>query len=270
MPELVPVAPKNAPALPHLRDTAGMVPVDEFGVPYLICPYDAPARHTQRWDDDHSYFFSDLPELNDQAGRALRVSRVQHIPRWLHDRKHNLFFTNGVEQLPTSQSDKFALIVLAVAGYASRSALDLRGTEPKLITMSENTYRFVRGRRQLHFEMRKSHTLGCRTPEQSANKIGMFFAEYIRQHGFEDIVNESVVDEFLHTSNSAKRRKLGNKIIGHAAEAAVEPIKPLYREAFSAGFVRPAFAHPLKAVLTVFPQERWPDYHDIVENAFAA
>lgn len=246
------------------------VPVDEFGMPYLIHPYRPPRGMTQRWDDDHSFFFRDLPELNDEAGKALRLSRVQHVPRWLHDRKHNDFYPGGVEQLPQTDADKFALTVLACGGYTSRLALDLRGGDPKLVKMSRPTYDFVRGKKQLHPETRKDHGLGYRTPGYSLRVIGTFFADYVRKQHIDEVVDESVIDEFLHTRNTENRAMLGNFIIEKAIDLAVEPIEPKYRIAAKAGLVRPRAKRASEAVKLVFKPQRWADYHEAMSAELAA
>ena len=246
-----------------------LAPVDEYGMPYLLHPYDSPKGQTARWDDDHSFFFDSLPELADNAGRALRHSRVQHVPRWLHDRKHNIHYRNGVERLPATESDKFGLTVLACAGYASRIAIDVRGDTPKEVTMSKDTYDFVRGKKQLHVETRRNPVARYRTQEYCKKKIGRFFADYIRRQEIEDL-DESIIDQFLHAANEQKRRRLGNVILGHALEVAVEPVEPKYHEALNAGLLRPIKTHPIGVVLQLFPQETWPAYHDSLEERFAA
>ncbi|MCA9348325.1 hypothetical protein KC867_02855 [Candidatus Saccharibacteria bacterium] len=241
------------------------VPVDEFGMPYLIHPYDPPRGSSRRWDDDHSFFFSNSTELRDKAGKALRCSRVQYVPRWLHDRKHKMY-GGGVEQLPTDSEDKFALTVLACAGYASRHALDLRGYEPRLTWMSRDTYEFVKGKKRLYTEHRSNSALGYRTADRSIKRIGVFFANYIRTHGFDDVIDDTVVDEFLYSKNQERQQKLGNKIIGHATLVVVDPIKPIYVEALRAGSLRHGLDHPFKAVERMFPRQLWPDYHDALRQ----
>jgi hypothetical protein len=275
MSELLASAHTDTPAPPSLAESvaAGLVPVDEYGMPYLIYPFDAPDHlrgRMRRWDDDHSFFFSDLPELNDQAGRALRYSRVQHTPRWLHDRKHNEFFPNGLAWLPNEEGDKFALTVLACGGYASRLALDLRGNEPRLIRMSGSVYDFVRGKKQLHFETRRKSHEPHRTPGYAQRKIGSFFADYIRRQQIDDIIDERTIDQFLHTPNNEVRARLGNLIIEQAITAAAEPIEPTYREAAQKGLVRPRVQRAAEAISLVFPRDRWVDYHDALEHGLAA
>lgn len=250
--------------------TGPTVPIDEFGMPYLIHPYRPPRGALQRWDDDHSFFFRDAEELNDEPGKALRLSRVQYVPRWLHDRKHNVYYTGGVERLPQLEADKFALTVLACGGYTSRLALDLRGDEPKLTKMSRATYDFVRGKKQLHPETRKDHTLGYRTAGYSLRVIGTFFADYVRKQQIDTAVDESVIDEFLHTRDEENRAQLGNFIIEKAIELAVEPIEPKYRLAANAGLVRPKAARASEAVKLVFKPHRWVDYHEAIGLELAA
>ncbi len=267
---LVGSAPQQANLHPQALDT-GYAPVDEFGMPYLIHPYDAPHRFYDEWkDDDHSFYRRNAPELNELGGQSVRVCRVQNIQRWLHNNKHYAF-SEGVVRLPQTDGEKFALTVLACAGYVSRTALDLRDrSDPKYVTMSKRTYDFVRGKKQLYFEQRRNYNLGYKTQENATKKIGLFFADYIKEHGLEGVVDEKIVDEFIHTSNERKRRKLGNKILGHAMNTAIEPVTPLYMEALSEGALRPTKRHPARVVLEIFPVSKWPDYHDSIKEALAA
>lgn len=268
--ELVPN--DNAPAaLDPQNLEQRLAPVDEFGMPYLLHPYDPPSRYYEtRRDDDHSFYQQNNDSLKGQAGQALLISRVQTVPRWLHNNKHYAFY-DGIEQFPQNDSEKFALTVLACAGYVSRTALDVRNRHnPKLVTMSRNTYDFVRGKRQLHFETKKDSVLGYRTQSRATKKIGQFFGDYIRTHGLEGVIDEKIVDEFISTSNEIKRKKLGNKILGHAMNAAVEPVAPIYKDAMKEGALRPTKKHPVHVVLDVFPVSTWPDYHQAIEEALAA
>lgn len=248
---------------------AEKAPVDAYGMPYLLHPYDPPANQTRRWDDDHSFFFSSSPELTDDAGKALRYSRVQRVPRWLHDRKHNIHYPDGVEQLPQTEQDKFGLTVLACAGYVSPYAIDVRSDSPRLVKMSQRTYDFVKGKRQLHVETRRDEVMRYRTQAHAKRRIGLFFAEYAKRQDISDL-DEGTVDQFLHTSSAKVRQRLGNVILGHAIEVAVDPVRPLYREALSAGLVRPNLKHPMRVIVGHFPKEKWPDYHESLESKFAA
>ncbi len=270
MSELLIATSASAALHPQALDT-GYAPVDEFGMPYLLHPFEAPGHYYEEWiDDDHSFYRRNAPELRGTAGKALRVGRVQETQRWLHNNKHYAF-PEGVTRFPQDDGESFALTVLACAGYVSRTALDVRDkSNPKYITMSNRTYDFVRGRKQLHFEQRRNYKLGYKTQENAVKKIGLFFADYIKEHGLEGVVDEKIVDEFLHTPSQKNRQKLGNKILGHAMNAAVQPITPLYKEALSEGAVRPTKRHPARVVLDIFPISKWPDYHDSLEQALAA
>lgn len=245
------------------------VPVDDYGMPFLLHPYEAPAHETQRWDDDHSFFFSSSPELMGQAGAALRYSRVQHVPRWLHDRKHNIHYPEGLEWLPDNVQDKFALTILACAGYVSPFAIDVRGTSPQLVRMSRVTYDFVKGRRQLYPEMRRDQNLGFRTQAHAKRRIGIFIAEYVKDQDISD-VSEEVIDQFLHAPGQKTRRRMGNVILGKAIEVAVDPIRPIYQRALGEELLRPVESHPMRVVTQLFPQQRWSDYHCALEQRLAA
>lgn len=245
------------------------VPVDEYGMPYLLHPYEPPRGQTRRWDDDHSFFFSSSLELTDQAGKALRYSRVQRVPRWLHDRKHNIHYPEGVEWLPTTKQDKFALVILSCAGYASPWAIDARGDKPRLVRMSRRTHEFVQGRRQLHQERRRDPDLECWNETRTRRSIGLFIAEYVKEQDIGD-VDEATVDMFLNSPNKKVRRRMGNVILGHAIEVAIDPLQPIYRQALADNLLRSSEVHPMRIVKQMFPQEKWPDYHIAFKEQLAA
>ncbi len=270
MPERL--AQLHASAPDHLQQAfeQGVVPVDKYGVPYLIYPFDPPKGVEQDWNHDHSFFFSNLSVLNDEAGIALRHSRVQYLPRYWHDRKHNIFFRNGVEWLPESEGDKFALTVLSVAGYASRMALDLRGGEPKLVRMSSHIHDFVRGRKQLHIVERYDEHLGYRTDAEPRDCIAKFFVQYIGKQALEGVVDEKYIDQFLYSESEEDRRNMGDYIIEAAIDLAVEPIRPKYRKALGKGLLRPRLSGATEAVTEVLPRHKWPDYHDVLRFTLAA
>lgn len=249
----------------------GVVPVDKYGMPYLLHPGSMCVHDGQFWDDDHSFFFSGAPELTeDDAGEALRISRVQHVPRRIHRLKHEVFFKNGVEELPVNRADKFALTVLACAGYTPRSVLDLRGSSPELVRISERMHKFIRGQAQLHPERRQNPTYGYYDTERSTRKIGLFFAEYVKEQKIDEIVKDNIIDEFLNTEDEDMRRQRGNFIIRQAIVAATDSVEPKYQKALRKQFVRPRIKSAKGVVATVFPVQVWTDYHDSIAAKLAA
>lgn len=245
-------------------------PVDEYGMPYLLHPFDPPHANSSVWkDEDHSFYQRRSPELTDMAGRALRCSRVQETPRWLHNRKHRAF-PDGTH-LPKSEKEKFGLTILACAGYVSWMALDVRNVDnPTLVRASRNVHNYMRGKQQLHFETKKNMRLEYRTVDAASKSIGMYIADYAKRQNITELVDDTLLDEFLSTPDDSKRLRLGNKIIGFAIDAAIDPIKPVYRSALQNELIRPGITHPFPLVTTLFPPQEWPKYHETLAELIVA
>ncbi|MFZ1324358.1 MAG: hypothetical protein WAQ57_04345 [Candidatus Saccharimonadales bacterium] len=261
MPELL-VAPTGTPAplrLPEPPELA-LAPTDEYGMPYPIHPYEAPRGERRTWSDDHhSFYQKKARELQGDAGRAVRYSRCLTVARWLHNNFHEAY-PGGTDILPRTEQDKFAITVLAVAGYMPRQALDVRDPgNPGLVAMSGKTYDFVRGRKQMHYETKQNRAIGYRNEDYAARHIGKFFAAYAQKQDLTSL-SQRDIKAFLSSGNTERRRRLGMKILREAIEMAVEPVDPVYGQALEEGLVKKAKPCAADVVTLVFPEERWPEY----------
>jgi len=265
MPELL-RAPMDTPAPLHLPEIAlpdlslKVSPTDEYGMPYPIHPYQSPAGERDiRTNDHHSFYQRNALELQGEAGRAVRYSRCLTVTRWLHNNFH-IAFPDGLDNLPSTEPDKFAVTVLAVAGYMPRKALDVRDpANPGLVPMSGKTYDFVRGRKQMHYETKHNRSTGCRDEDYAARHIGKFFANYVQKQDLTSISSKDI-RAFISSGKTNRRRMLGMKILREAIEMAVEPVDPMYVHALEEGLVKKAQPKASDVVTLVFPEERWPEY----------
>ena len=195
-------------------------------------------------------------------GRALRYSRGQHIPKWLHNRYHDIFY--GPE-LPQGAQAKFTAVVLACAGVVPREAIDLYAPgEFNVVSLDDKQHEFIR--RRLYYEGAAS----TRESYDKKNKIGKFLAEYALSNSIEAIVGQTEVkkkvDEFLVPKSEAGRRAAGRFLLEHAIDASVADLIPLHEEARKEGMIKKSRKKLGEVVLKYFPEKRFIDYFDPLEE----
>lgn len=239
-----------------------ITPLDELtGVPLPILPVD-PVHGVSRdvWTDYHHTFFHRAdPTFKGDAGRALRLSRGQEIPRWLHTRYHQIFQPPA---WPQSREEKFRLCVLGAANMVGPLAIDLTQDDPSVpVPMTPQQYATVTNPQSMHHEY-ATHPLRAR---RRRDDIGRFFAAYILDTTVVDSVDDALIAEFLDTKVHARKVELGNLMLRNAIMASVEPLVPTANEALS-HILRPEGALSPQSILrrTVrrfFEKRRFIDYY---------
>lgn len=198
-------------------------------------------------------------------GYALRYSRGQDVPKWLHDRYHDIF--KG-PQLPQNTKDKFTLTVLACAGVVPREALDLHTPREWVKRALDNKqHEFIR--RRIHYEGAGSLSA---TPKK--REIGRFLADYVIQNSLDEVINESevmtTVKNFLKPRSAQQRFEAGRQILTQAIDVSVAELVPLLEEAKNEGMVRHRARGLGQVVLKYFTIDRFPDYYEPLENRLSA
>ena len=220
----------------------GRIAIGDFGnidiatmLPYPIAPVLDKTRQIETWEDRHHAAYQRLsPELQGDAGRSVRHSRVQLVPRWLHNRYHK-FYPDGIA-LPETDLEKFCFATLACAGYIPNKAVDVSQRKPKLVDIDAKGYRYFRKNGRIHPEVNINKTTG---EDDYAKHRGIFFMKYVLENNIEGI-NPDLLKKFLSMNkerDSKKRAQLGWLIVGKAIENATDPIKPLYRKAQEMGML---------------------------------
>jgi hypothetical protein len=236
----------------------------ETGLPYPIAPVWNSKNHVDSWEDRHHAAYQSLdPRMVGEAGRSVRHSRIQIVPRWLHNRYHS-FYHEGI-QLPSSELDKFCFAVLACAGVIPNKAIDVSGQKPKLVNIDSKGYGYYRRNNRIHPEVKiNKHT----HEDDYAKYRGIFFMKYILENNLETISPE-LLERFLETDknhNFKKRTRLGWLIVAKAIEGATEPITPIYKKAQELGMLdRTCPTDPrqvIKKTITYHP----PNYFDELEK----
>lgn len=200
------------------------------------------------------------------GGRALRYSRGQHVPKWLHNRYHDIFYG---PPLPQNIEAKFTTVVLACAGVVPREAIDLYAPgDYRQVTLDNRQHDFIR--RRIYYEGAASR----RELNDRKGRIGKFLAEYALNHSLKMIIEEDEVkkkvDEFLLPKSEAARRAAGRFLLEHAIDASVAELIPLHQEAIKEGMIRKPRKKLGEIVLKYFPERKFMDYFDPLEARLAA
>lgn len=232
--------------------------------PYPIAPVWDRKRYEETWEDRHHSAYQRLaPELQGEAGRSVRHSRVQLVPRWLHDRYHS-FYPDGIE-LPETDLEKFCFATLAFAGVIPNKAIDVSGKKPKLVDIDAKGYRYFRKTGRIYPEVKINKRTG---QDDYAKHRGIFFMNYVLENNIDEI-SPDLLNKFISmdkTRYSKQRAQLGWLIVGKAIEKATEPIKPLYRKAQEMGMLDKSCPNDPRQVIKRAVRHYPPNYFDELEK----
>jgi hypothetical protein len=203
-------------------------PIDQIGMPLpILLPEMPDFPPGEDWNRHHA-FYKRVDYLNGTDGsRAVRFSRLQWAPVRLHNRFH-VAYQDGVS-LPTNEFEEFKLTVLGYAGYLPEQAVDVRGSEPKLVHMSKAQRRMFR----------YPGVFITEDTEFKNNAIGSFLISYIVRHGLEEISkSESLIGSFLDALTDEEKINKGLALIEQATEIAAEPFDLIYNSAKKRRFLK--------------------------------
>lgn len=244
-------------------------PVDaQTGLPLPILPVEAPSSQMAHlWEDYHHHWFTRRdPRLRGAGGLSLRYSYGQELPRWQHDVYHARF---SGPPLPDKDNgdEQFRLAVLGCAGLIGPYAVDVTADnwqEP--VRMTADQYTYVADPRRLHIE-----TYGPKRARSVRIHLGKFFAAHaIEQEGLA-YVTPRAIKQFLSTKDPARKRELGNLLLGESIELAVAPLKPV-KKAFAEAYDRPDI-HGWdlgREVRKFFLRRRFGDYYGTLSQRLLA
>lgn len=239
------------------------------GLPLPILPTEPDSRARLLFEDYHHHFHPRRdPSLSHIDGHAVRYSRGQIIPRYLHDRYHQIF--TG-PPLPQTQDEKFRVAVLACAGVVPRVALDLSVPgQYREVSLDDDVYERLAAPRSIYVE--KAYYKKDHEYDLKRRTIGKFFASYAMQQNVREILSESVIGQFLDDATTPERKKeLGNFILKEALLLSIVPIAGIHQELAQNGFVLPARRRePMSVIRKFFTKNKYTDYHDELERRIAA
>lgn len=198
-------------------------PVDEIGFPLPI--YVPDEYRTGDYEFDEHHYWAPKQVMLKKYGdleKMMRHSRTQEVPVLLHKR-----FNRHFEHTPLAKArvNRLGHLLLSLARYLPKEAVDVRPDTPECreLTLEE---------RQTMWENDEIHIKNI----AGAQKL-------LIKHVTEQKIateNEEVredVNEFLVTDNHNRRMILGKKLFRLAAKSAVEPIEPIYLNAWESGLL---------------------------------
>ena len=234
------------------------------GLPHPILIYHHPEIQTNGTPNyDHTFFDRKDPALLDDAGLAVRMSRGQVLPIWLHRLKHDRL--NG-PALPQTREEKFTVAVKACAGVVSRWAIDLRRPDDDLLVyMNDTTFDYVTDSRRMHYE----RALKPQGAHHREKVIGSFFIKYALEQDLSH-VSASLIDEFLATPNEFRKKEIGNFILNKALDVSLAPVLSMHRTLIGEGMVQPSRTKLRPAVSRMIRRGKLTDYFEPLEEKLRA
>lgn len=153
--------------------------------------------------------------------KALRDSRVE----WVHRDDHNSYHKQYYGHVVGGEAQTLKRVIFNVAGFVPDRGLQYDGRrEAKIVPIDERT----------------------RLALWQSGRIKIVQSVSVRD-GLMDValrkdfngINESTIDEFLHTTDERRRFVLGSNLLSLALSDVTTPLKPLYREMHERQQLRP-------------------------------
>ncbi len=195
-------------------------------------------------------------------GLALRYSKGQDLPNWLHDYYHDLFVGPS---LPKTSKSKHTAVLLSLANVVPRQAIHIQ--EPgafEIVDLNDREHDFIR--RTTHYEGAGYN--GWRYNRRG--RIGTYLADYALKKYLPEIIDvkdvalrvEHFIElrqelsksqnlrwkpeemELMRDQPSLKQQKqrqllaVGESIVHQALRLSVEDSQPLFQEAIKGGMVK--------------------------------
>ncbi len=238
-------------------------PLDEFtGLPLPVVISEPKNKSSNAKIDFHHHFHPERDLIHaDDAMLALRRSRGQNLPRWIHEHHHKYF---AGPEFPESRKDTFASVVLACAGVVPRKAIDYSGKyeTPRIVEVWDNS-QYQKIVSSIKHEAQDKNKISRRIARA---EIGKFFANYAIEQSFEDVISSTEIDEFLNTTNPIKRKELGNRMLGAAIRMSVEPVIPIHRALKKESIARKRKVELPAIVKDYFIPSKRPDYFIAIDE----
>jgi len=191
----------------------------ELGIPLPFVPIDdlEAVKHLTDWH--HHFHPRRDPLLREEGGVVIRTARLQ---RAVIDGPHLEYHQQYAgPELPSTIEERFRVAVLARAGYIPEHGLLLRGQlKPRIVRLSD---------RQRHLLIE-----GGQLRAGSVGETHAFIGRLALEQDLSDI-NETTIDEFLHSPDLVRRRMLGLWMLSQAINRTALPIAADYTRAWTEG-----------------------------------
>jgi hypothetical protein len=200
-----------------------ITPADEMtGIPLPLMPRnDLPPvptgnmRNLERVADWHHPFHPRSILIHEGLGpAAVRNCRIQ----WANyvDHHHRYHAAYKGPELPITDNERFNTVVFAAAGYVPDRAISFEGRRRPVF-------------KRLNDEDREQLWRNGQLRVANQASVQTFLTDYVLRQDFGGI-NETTIDEFLHTSDLKRKRELGGTLLGIAAYDAAAPLRNTYQE----------------------------------------
>lgn len=202
-----------------------LAPVDELtGVPLPIKPplEVPPFGRPDLANWHHLYHPSNSKLLTTSSGLAIRHSRLQLLPVATHHNYYHHLFEQP-SRLPRTNAQRFGQLIITMAGYIPSHAIDLHADDPTIAVPLST---------RLRQRLQTSGELEAR----GQGNIAGFIKDYLVVQDLSH-VKETVIEEFLDTHDMDRKNFLGHWLLAIASEVAVEPVKPIYKQALDEGLI---------------------------------
>lgn len=215
------------------------IPTDEgTGMPYLVLPNgsDSPGAvnyHHHYFDRRSPDLWGRLPSIEELqpseltidvlGGAAVRISRGQVLPIDTHRRLHEQF---AGPVLPQTLEQKFMAAVKGHAGIAPRWAIDLTKSGDRRFVYLSDKHAFKLVTEQ---KLCAEYARDSRGATSRLNLLGEFFLRYTLERGVV-AVSDGEIDEFLHTNDKYRKKRLGTYILRSAINGLLDPLEDEYKE----------------------------------------
>lgn len=200
-----------------------VTPLDEVtGIPLPLMPRDdlppvptGKMRNTERLADWHHPFHPRAALLGEGVGAvAIRNCRIQWAEYDDHHHKYHGAYVGP--ELPTESEDQFSAVVFAAAGYIPDRAIAFdRSNKPQIKLLGKE--------KREHLWQSGQIRIG------NMATVRDFMLAFTLERDFGG-VNESTIDEFLHTQDVRRKKELGSTILAIAAYDAAQPVEDMYKQ----------------------------------------
>lgn len=187
-----------------------LTPMDRLaGLPLPIVPAENPVAA-----DWHHHFHPKKSPLlkGDLGAQAVRAVRLQRTDGNDHDEYHRIY---AGPPLPETDEERFATIIMAVAGYVPEHGISVRNRKPKVVKMKEEQRR--------HLQTSGDIKVGCQ------DLIRGFLRQYVMSQPIEGIsLSDLAIEEFITTENQDRRLLIGHNILAQITDLATESVDETY------------------------------------------
>jgi len=172
-------------------------------------------------DWNHNYHPRERLIRGTALENALRNARVE----WVHRDDHNHYHREFLGPEIGDEEQLIKQVIFSAAGFVPAKALQYDGrNEARIVNLK-------RGERLQLWRTRRIKIVNEVTLRDGLMDVAL-------RKDFNGI-NESTIDEFLHTENLRRRFDLGSNLLSIALSDLTTPIKPLYREMHEKQQLRP-------------------------------